>query len=99
MNQREASRKEWLTHGVPPRHDEINCGSLQRIADATEAMAESWTQLRNRADYYERRSRENYEIADRLRRQRAALRGVITKLKRERAALEDALTLEIKREP
>jgi hypothetical protein len=83
MNQREASRAEWRTHGVPPCRDEINSGSLQRIADATEAMAESWIQLRNRADYYERLARENYEMSERLRRSCASLRGVITKLKRE----------------
>ena len=69
MNQREASRAEWRTHGVPPCRDEINSGSLQRIADATEAMAQSWVELR--------------KIAERLRRSNAALRGVITKLKRE----------------
>ena len=65
------------------RLETINCGSLQRIADATELMARSHADLIAERDkylkWYER------EMANKLRAQRyiSSLRGVITKLRKK----------------
>jgi hypothetical protein len=60
--------------------ENINAGSLQRIADATEKMASSYVDLeadRNRyREWYQKRKAE----AESLTRQNSALRGVITRL-------------------
>jgi len=78
--QREDSRKDWNSTSTT---QDINSGSLQRIADATEKMAAGYDKLRYDLDYYQRRAKE-LNIANHLcRRRMAALRGVITKLKRK----------------
>lgn len=82
MTQREASRKEWVTPS-PPCREEINSGSLQRIADATEKMAADYDRMRYDRDYFERRYKEEFERRKSKDRQIYALRGVITKLKRK----------------
>ncbi len=53
MNHREASKKSWGTR-AKATEDEINMGSLQRIADATEKMAQNWDALIEERDRYER---------------------------------------------
>lgn len=82
QNMREASEREWLTKSDGATHDRINCGSLQRIADATEVMARTHQALIDEREGYRRgwqnaKSRINY-----LERSNAALRGCITKLKK-----------------
>lgn len=63
--------------------DSINAGSLQRIADATEAMASEYNRLIRDLKWYkelaERRYSENERMANRIR----SLKGVITKLKKK----------------
>jgi len=81
MNQREASRKEWTASGTL---EEINAGSLQRIADATEKMAASYDALRNDRDLYRRWYDEGRARSHRLELRIRALRGVITRMKRSR---------------
>jgi hypothetical protein len=63
--------------------EQINTGSLQRIADATEAMAQNFVKLQN--DYeYMRKSRDNYREDYRTaQRQITALKGHITRLKKK----------------
>jgi hypothetical protein len=81
MNQREASKKDWAANGISM--EEINSGSLQRIADATEKMAASYDSLRTDRDYWKaacERAREREAMKDfRIR----SLRGVITRMKRK----------------
>lgn len=75
---RSRSKEEW--QGEANRED-INAGSLQRIADATEKMASSYDQIRTDRDYWKdayERSEARYQN---LKRSHAALRGQITKLK------------------
>lgn len=45
--QREASRREWRAGDLNsnPTHEQINAGSLQRIADACEKMGANWQAL------------------------------------------------------
>ena len=60
----------------------VNAGSLQRIADATEKMAESYDSMRNDRDFWKRIAESRLTERDALQRQVNALRGVITKMKR-----------------
>ena len=76
---RDESRKEWIGSATLTS---INSGSLQRIADAVEKMAESYDQLRAQRDSYERLFRNEKAYASRLLRKNAALRGVITRMKK-----------------
>jgi len=66
--------------------DEINCGSLQRIADATEAMARNFLQLQADMDFYKRQYGIAQEKIAKRDRTISALRGQITKLKAKRQA-------------
>jgi len=78
---RESSRMDWLgARDV----EHINIGSLQRIADAAEKMAESYTALIRERDYLKAQKKRLSDWNDSLTRSNAALRGVITKLKKDR---------------
>jgi len=78
--QREASRKEWTGDSI----QNINSGSLQRIADACEKMAASYDTVREERDRYEGYWKNQLRLKETLNRRVSSLRGVITKLKRER---------------
>lgn len=77
---REHSRKRWNNDSTL---EGINAGSLQRIADATEKMAVSYSQLIAERDNYKRWYYEKMERNDSLIRSIIAYRGVITKLKKK----------------
>ena len=76
---RDMSRKNWTGTNL---REEIAVGSLQRIADATEKMAQSYEKIISDRDTYCRLYKNECECSERLARSNAALRGVITKLKR-----------------
>ena len=61
--------------------EQLNAGSLMRIADATEAMSKNYTQLQSRCDMYERWWNEACDENKQLRRRINAMKGVITKLR------------------
>lgn len=77
-NLRQDSHKEWASNGTL---NEIDSGSLQRIADATEKMAASYDNLMNNRDLYKRWYEQEQAAKESLTRRVIALRGVITKLK------------------
>lgn len=79
-NQREVSRQNWKANG--PTVEEINAGSLQRIADAVEKMAQSYDAMRTDRDYWKDRAEWRMAEITRLERSNRSLRGVITRLKR-----------------
>lgn len=79
-NQREHSKQNWTSAGTI---EEVNAGSLQRIADATEVMAGNFIALQNDRDLYKRWWKEDQETIVMLSRQVSALKGVITKMKRK----------------
>ena len=91
-NLRELSKKDYSANDDPssgnPTDREIHSGCLQRIADATEAMAKSHTDLieENRALRLESEVWEKTFLW--AERRRAALCGVITKLKKKIAIWE-----------
>lgn len=59
--------------------EQINCGSLLRMADATEKMAASYDRLREDRDYWRRRAERDETQLATERRRVAALKGVLKK--------------------
>ncbi len=74
---RESSRKEWLGSTC----EDINAGSLQRIADACERMAASYDQMRLDRDWQKAKADRNSAENQRLRNRIAGLRGYIKRMK------------------
>ena len=61
--------------------EQINCGAILRIADATEKMASNYTRMENDLKYYkEKFDQKNIEIK-RLERVIAGLRGYLKRTK------------------
>lgn len=76
----EESKKPWVGNGTL---ESINAGSLQRIANACELMAQNYLKLQEQA-HWANQSKEYWESeATRMRHKNKALRGVITKLKKK----------------
>lgn len=63
--------------------EQINAGSLMRIADATEKMAHRHTELIEQRDRFERWYKNELERVEHLRRSNAALRGHLKRLKKQ----------------
>jgi hypothetical protein len=90
---RSESRKDYgrarnsLESGVT--FEEVNAGSLMRIADATELMARNHAELLAERDRYQRWYNE--EVVRREQRDRTirGLRGVITRMKRKHEGATD----------
>lgn len=76
----EASRKSWNSDGSMGH---INAGSLQRIAAATELMAQSYSELIDQRDRYKRSYEVERSRVIRLKLSVSALKGVITKMKKD----------------
>ena len=86
--QRELSKLNFEANASCTNHQEINSGSLQRIADACELMAKSHGQLISERDRYESWYKTKRAELEGLRRVNAALRGVITKREKRIVELE-----------
>jgi hypothetical protein len=80
---KEQSRQEWYREG-PLTDEQLKIGAIQRIADATEAMAKNYVALQDERDRYKGWFQEERELSGRLFRRISALRGQITKLKRQK---------------
>lgn len=89
LRYRDGSRKNWGTEtsGDSLTVEQINCGAILRIADATEKMAARYTTLISEREWYERRYKEERAANERLNRSNAALRG---HLKRAKQAVKKA---------
>ncbi len=77
---REVSRKEWLASEVASI-EQINSGSLQRIADGVELVSKNYQALINERDYWRRRTVDGEEGIARLRRSYSALKANFTRRK------------------
>ncbi len=86
------SRKEW-THSADSL-EAINAGSLQRIADATERMAQRHTELLQQRDGFERSANYWRNQSSHKDRRINSLKGQITKLRKRLAAAAVARTQE-----
>ncbi len=82
MNLREAS-KQTYNAAHPPDLATINAGSLQRIADATELMAQNHATLIRERDLYQRQADEFAARIEDLLRTQAAHKAWITRLKKQ----------------
>lgn len=87
---RQAGQSNWSTRGRVPTDIEVQTGCLQRIADATEAMAKRHVELIDERDGLRRAFVMQREETMALRRSNASLRGCITRLKRELGEALDA---------
>jgi hypothetical protein len=75
---REQSRCEWA---AAITREDINAGSLQRIADAVEAVAKNYTAIINERERLKQRLANEEACSARLVRSNNALRGVIKRMK------------------
>lgn len=79
---RKESRIDWgVNTDNPLTVEQINCGSMLRIADATEAMAKNYVALQDEAARYKRWYEDERRESASLRRRNITLRGQITKLR------------------
>lgn len=81
---RHKSRIEWYATSLTNTTtiEQINCGSLQRIADATELMAKNYLELQRDRDNYKTWYNNKTREFNTMRLTVSALRGQITKLKK-----------------
>jgi hypothetical protein len=86
MDARKASEAIWNVSSPTPTIEQINMGSLQRIADAVETMSGSYNSIISDRDLYKRWYQEEQKRANSAERHNAALRGVITRMKRKQNA-------------
>lgn len=85
---REASTNSWRAN-APASIEQINAGSLQRIADATEVMARRHNELLAEVGMYKRLMERERERRQHAERRIAALKGVVTKLKASAEGSDD----------
>ena len=78
---KDSSKQSWTSAGSV---EHINAGSLQRIADAAEAMAKNHVQLQSELDRYKRHYEEQRDARYHAERRINSLKGVITRLKKAR---------------
>lgn len=80
---REESRGEWYnTQQDKPTCEQINVGSLQRIADAAEKMAQNYTSLIEELDRYKRWYEEERKRSQKLRNRVAGLQGAFRRFRK-----------------
>ncbi|WP_339889786.1 hypothetical protein [uncultured Flavobacterium sp.] len=77
-NFRELSKSHY---SGPPSLDNINCGSIQRIADATELMATNFLKLQSDNEYLRKRNQSLNKENERLQRSANSYKGKYNNLK------------------
>lgn len=86
VNWKQASKVDWSTTFPDgktfPGIERVNAGSLMRIADATEVIANNYGDLIAERNRYERWYNEQRDKVKRLEKSNAALRGVISRMKK-----------------
>ena len=80
--QREISKQDWSVVGRTTI-EQVNSGSLQRIADAVESIARNYNQLQEERDRYKRWYEQEHGWRLKNEAKIAAYKGVVTKLKRK----------------
>ena len=90
MSLRQLSRREFTRRDERENNaDEIQNGSLQRIADAAEGMAQNWYRLTNDLEIYRRLFKAEQRKVLICNKRISALRGHITKLNKKIAELKN----------
>lgn len=100
---RDLSKEKWGTSASNDElknaddfHDRLQTGALERIADATEAMAKSHTDLIEYNEILKRRLKRSFENNQHLWRSNYALRGHITRLRKKVNNLNELLNIKHK---
>ena len=75
---RDVSRSAWSTPSEHVTIEDINCGSLQRIADAVERLGTTWEAMRSAQRQVENLNKANA----RLWRSINTYRGLLTRLRK-----------------
>lgn len=89
-NLRELSKDNWLVlNGEKPNREQLIVGTLQRIADATEAMTGNFLELQREVEQYRRWYREEKAKNESLERKLIARKSAYTKLKNKYDALKN----------
>lgn len=87
---KEHSKVAWYPNGVKedsyPGHQRVIIGCLQRIADATEAMAKNYNRLLDDNQWFSEDRKRYMQRYETEKRRRSALKGVITRLKNKAPA-------------
>ena len=78
---RDHSKTNWGNQSGTANLEQINCGSLLRIADAVEKMALRYTELIDQKERSDRSAKYLRETCDKRDRQLSAAKGQITKLR------------------
>lgn len=81
-NFRKMSKNNWFS-SEGPTSENINTGSLQRIADSLEKIEQPYLKLISEIKFYSDAYNRQGITIQKLLRKNAALRGVITKLKKK----------------
>lgn len=84
-NCRQLSKQNWTGEKT---NDDINTGSLQRIADACELMASNYLKLQSDLKFQKDRADRNYELWRSEEKANRYLRANITRLKNKIKASE-----------
>jgi len=87
---KEMSREHWNKPEGKPTVEQINCGSLQRIADSMEFVAKERDQLKAEIQrlkreniHFRNRACEHYDQAKLYKRRAAGYKGKLTQAKKE----------------
>lgn len=82
---KDESKKNWIATGIEkPTIEQLQLGCMQRMADATEAMAKSHTDLIRENQYLKQQKLELYKEVESLKRSVAAYKGKYTRLKKSK---------------
>lgn len=87
---KQSSISAWYPDGVKPNLEQLNFGVLQRIADATEAMAKNHNDLIAQNQWLKETRARYRDECEGLKRQLAATKGAKTKLRNELNRLKAA---------
>ena len=81
---KELSRENWGTDLTIPTNEQIKIGAIQRIADATELMAQRYQGIIDDRDRYKRYYENQLEQKEKLSHRIAGLQGYIKRLKKKK---------------
>lgn len=89
-NYKDASRANWArTDNRNPTTEQLQLGCLQRIADATEAMAKNYVQLEKDVEFWKREYYHEKNRKDAWQRSATSYKAHFTRLKNKMEAMKN----------
>lgn len=83
MGLKKTSKQDFAQKDKVATFQEIQTGAIQRIADATEAMADDHIRLKRQLEIFKQKSNHLQKMLEREVRSNAALRGHIKRIKKK----------------